>query len=111
MKGAFEIGILLFFSMLMMVIIVGIIFIPVSYQQARHLQEIIVETIEHEDTYDQRIQQIIATKVKSPLPQTYNITPIENNRYQVSVFFPIKIPVLGIWIEGKVETITFPINR
>lgn len=100
MKGAFEFGFILLFSMPLVIFGINFVEIVMNYNQARFLQNYAITTIEHQNRYDSSIQALI----EEELPRCKDCEiEIENihQRYKVTVTFPIKIPLIQYHAHGK----------
>ncbi len=109
MKGAFECGLIMMVGIFFLVLGINFTRIPLAYHQARSYQEIIVTQIEHYHRYDDFVISIIEQSQKVCSACHYLVETTDFNRYQVTVLFPIKIPILNFEVNGKVLTLTQPL--
>ncbi len=108
MKGGFELGLIMFFGMLFVVVGFSLSMVSMSYHNARVYQEAIVSTIDRQDRYDLSVVELIDALPYNCHNCTYQVVNSIDNRYEVIVLFPIRISVLNLSIEGKVSMLTQP---
>ena len=105
MKGAFEFCIIMIFSIPLIVFGINFIQIAMSYNQARYFQDFIITQIEHQNKLNEHVKELIDDGQKFCSSCTYDITQI-NDRYLVTVKFPIDIPLIDYHSKGVTKMIT-----
>lgn len=110
MKGAFETGLVLIVGMFFLALGLNLVRIPYAYHQAKGYQEVIVNQIEYYHRYDNTVINLIKASQSICPTCLYQVNFKTDKRYQVTVNFPIKIPILNIEVNGQVMTFTQPIN-
>ncbi|MEG0959174.1 MAG: hypothetical protein RSE60_07375 [Erysipelotrichaceae bacterium] len=105
MKGAFELGFIMMFSMPVIVLGMNFVQIMMSYNQARYLQDYTISTIEHQNRLDDFVYELIQERASSHPELKLSVTQ-KDARFIVSVKFPVEIPLIGYASTGLVTTNT-----
>ena len=105
MKGAFELSIIMIFSLPFVVFGMNFMQIAMSYNQARYFQDFIVTQIEHQNKLNDNVRELIDEGQKFCSSCTYEIDQI-NDRYAVTVKFPIDIPLIDYHSKGVTKMMT-----
>ncbi len=100
MKGAFEFGFILLFSMPLVIFGINFVEIVMNYNQARYLQNYAITQIEHQNRYDSSVQNLIDDELQRCEDCLIEIENI-HQRYRVTVTFPIEIPLIHYQASGK----------
>ncbi len=108
MKAGFETGIIFFFGMLFLVMSLSMTNVVLMYNQARLTQENALAIIEHQNRYDEEVQDLITQSARLCNGCTLEITnsDLYEYRYKVSVKFPIRLPLFGFTGIGSTEAMT-----
>lgn len=93
MKGAFEFGFIMLFSLPLIVIGINFIDIVMDYNQARFLQNYAINQIEHQNRLDDSVWSLIE-EGKQYCDECNVAIENKNQRYKVTVTFPIRIPLI-----------------
>ena len=105
MKGAFELSIIMIFSLPFVVFGMNFMQIVMSYNQARYFQDFIVTQIEHQNKLNDNVRELIDEGQKFCSSCTYEIDQI-SDRYAVTVKFPIDIPLIDYHSKGVTKMMT-----
>ena len=108
MKAGFETGIIFFFGMMFLIMSLSMTNVVLMYNQARLTQENALSLIEHQNRYDEEVQELITQSARLCNGCTINIVKSElyEYRYMVSVTFPIRLPMFGFTGTGSTEAMT-----
>ncbi len=110
MKGAFEFGFLMMFSLPVLVFGLNFMQIVMTYNQARHLQDYAVTQIEHQNRMDENVMELIENGKQYCTSCQVTITPV-SERYDVKVTFPIDITLVNYHTQGFTHSLTQIIRR
>lgn len=105
MKGAFEFGIIMMFSLPLVVFSLNFMEIALTYNQARQYQNYVVTQIEHQNNLDNTVYELIDEGKKYCETCKLEINPL-NNRYDVKVTFPINIKLINYHSNGVTHMLT-----
>ncbi len=105
MKGAFEFCFIMLFSLPLIVFGVGFVEIMMNYNQARYLQNYTIMQIEHQNRLDDTVYELI-DEGKQYCDQCEVRIIKTNDRYRVTVDFPIRLPIIGYEAKGVTSTLT-----
>lgn len=105
MKGAFEFGFIMLFSLPMIVFGIGFVEIMMNYNQARYLQNYTIMQIEHQNRLDDSVYALIEEGKRYCDQCDVRIINI-NERYRVTVTFPIRLPIINYEAKGMTSTLT-----
>ncbi|MGN1343538.1 MAG: hypothetical protein ACI4U3_03105 [Traorella sp.] len=105
MKGAFEFGIILMFSLPMVVFGLNFMEIAMTYNQARQYQNYVVMQIEHQNNLNEQVYELIEEGKKYCSTCHLDINEM-NNRYDVKVTFPIDINLIDYHTQGITHMMT-----
>ena len=105
MKGAFEFGIILIFSLPFVVFGINFMEIAMTYNQARQYQNYVITQIEHQNSLDDTVYELIDEGKKYCTSCKLDISPI-NDRYDVKVTFPIDISIIDYHTNGVTHMLT-----
>lgn len=105
MKGAFELSIIMIFSLPFVVFGMNFMQIAMSYNQARYFQDFIVTQIEHQNKLNDSVLELIDEGQTFCSSCTYEIDQI-SDRYAVTVKFPIDIPLIDYHSKGVTKMMT-----
>lgn len=105
MKGAFELSIIMIFSLPFVVFGMNFMQIAMSYNQARYFQDFIVTQIEHQNKLNDNVRELIDEGHKFCSSCIYEIDQI-SDRYAVTVKFPIDIPLIDYHSKGVTKMMT-----
>lgn len=105
MKGAFEFGFIMMFSLPIVVFGINFTQIVMTYNQARMYQNYVVTQIEHQNRLDEHVYELIDDGKKYCPSCTLNIAK-ENQRYSVKVNFPINISIVNYHTHGVTHMLT-----
>lgn len=108
MKAGFETGIIFFFGMMFLIMSLNMTNVVLMYNQARLTQENALSLIEHQNRYDEEVQELITQSARLCNGCTVSITrsDLYEYRYKVSVTFPIRLPLFGFSGIGSTEAMT-----
>lgn len=108
MKAGFETGIIFFFGMMFLIMSLSMTNVVLMYNQARLTQENALSLIEHQNRYDEEVQDLITQSARLCNGCTVNIVKSDfyEYRYLVSVTFPIRLPLFGFTGIGLTEAMT-----
>jgi len=108
MKAGFETGLIFFFGMMFLIMSLSMTNVVLMYNQARLTQENALSLIEHQNRYDEEVQEMIMQTARLCNGCTLNITKSDlyEYRYVVSVMFPIHLPLFGFTGMGSTEAMT-----
>lgn len=105
MKGAFEFCFIFVFSMPLLVFGINFMQIAMSYNQARQYQNYAVTQIEHQNRFDESVNELIDEGKK--YCSNCELSVIKNaDRYDVKVTFPIRIPLINYSSRGVTHSLT-----
>lgn len=105
MKGAFEFGFIMMFSLPIVVFGINFMQIAMTYNQARQFQNYTVMQIEHQNRLDESVYELIDEGKKFCPACNIEITPV-NQRYDVCVTFPIDITLVNYHAQGVTHLLT-----
>ena len=105
MKGAFEFGIIMMFSLPLVVFGLNFMEIAMTYNQARQYQNYVVTQIEHQNNLDSIVYELIDDGKKYCESCKLDIQQI-NDRYDVKVTFPIEISLIDYHTNGVTHMLT-----
>ena len=105
MKGAFELGFIMMFSLPFVVFGIGFMEILMNYNQARYLQNYVITQIEHQNRLDDTVYDLIEDEQQYCRGCDVKIINI-NARYRVTVTFPIRLPIIDYETTGLTSTMT-----
>lgn len=105
MKGAFEISFIMMFSLPIIVFGMNFMQIVMTYNQARHFQNYIVTQIEHQNQLNHTVYELIDEGQKYCTSCSFNIHK-NNDRYEVTVTFPIHIHLIDYHTNGVTRMMT-----
>ena len=105
MKGAFEFGFIMLFSLPMIVFGIGFVEVMMNYNQARYLQNYTIMQIEHQNRLDDSVYALIEEGKRYCDQCDVRIINI-NERYRVTVTFPIRLPIINYEAKGMTSTLT-----
>ena len=105
MKGAFEFGFIMIFSLPILVFGLNFVEIMMTYNQARQLQNYAVTQIEHQNRLDEHVYELIDEGSQYCPSCTVTITPYAQ-RYDVKVTFPIRLPLISYTTHGAMHMMT-----
>ena len=100
MKSAFEFAFLMLFSLPFVVFGINFVEIVMNYNHARYLQNYAITQIEHQNRLDHSVWELIDEGKKYCDSCQVDIEEI-NQRYKVTVTFPIQIPLIQYEAIGK----------
>lgn len=105
MKGAFEFGFIMLFSLPLIVFGINFVEIVMNYNQARYLQNYAVTQIENQNRLDDTVYDLIDEQ--SQYCDQCEVDIIKSNdRYRVSVTFPIRMTLIHYEAKGYTSTLT-----
>lgn len=107
MKGGVEFALVMLFGMMFCAIALGLIGVLAQLHDARLLQETIVSAVEHHSS--DQIQELLDSQLICD-NCTYLLHLQSDHRVLITVFFPIRIPVIGLSMQGRISAMTTPIN-
>jgi hypothetical protein len=107
MKGGIEFALIMLFGMMFTALAMGMIGILAQLHDARLLQETVVSAIEHQST--EAVSQQFENRSICPECQI-SIERKVDQRVQVTIIFPIRIPVIDYLTFAKISAMTIPIN-
>lgn len=105
MKGAFEFGILMMFSLPMVVFGLNFMEIAMTYNQARQYQNYVVTQIEHQNSLNEYVYELIDEGKRYCTTCQLDISQV-TNRYDVKVTFPIDIHLINYHTQGVTHMMT-----
>lgn len=105
MKGAFEFGFIMMFSLPIVVFGLNFVEIIMTYNQARAFQNYAVTQIEHQNRLDESVYELIEDGKKYCSTCSISITP-NAQRYDVKVTFPIQLPLIDYHANGTMHMLT-----
>lgn len=105
MKGAFEFGFVMMFSLPILVFGLNFIEIVMTYNQARHYQQYAVTQIEYQNRLDDHVRELIDQGQAYCPTCTIQITPMDQ-RYDVQVTFPIHLSLIHYHRYGVTHMLT-----
>ena len=105
MKGAFEFGIILIFSLPFVVFGINFMEIAMTYNQARQYQNYVVTQIEDQNSLNDTVYYLIDNGKNYCRTCKLEITPVQN-RYDIKVSFPIDISLINYHSYGVTHTMT-----
>ena len=105
MKGAFEFGIIMMFSLPIIVFGLNFVEIMMTYNQARQYQNYVVTQIEHQNNLDSIVYELIDDGKKYCKSCKLDISEI-NDRYDVKVTFPINLSLINYHTNGVTHMLT-----
>ena len=105
MKGAFEFGILMIFSLPVVVFGLDFMEIALTYNQARQYQNYVVTQIEHQNNLDDTVYELIDEGKRYCNTCKLEISNI-SNRYDVKVIFPIDLSIIDYHANGVTHMLT-----
>ena len=105
MKGAFEFGIIMLFSLPIVVFGLDFMEILMTYNQARQYQNYVVTQIEHQNNLDSIVYELIDDGKKYCGSCKLDINKM-NDRYDVRVTFPIDIKLINYHANGVTHSLT-----
>jgi len=105
MKGAFEFGIIMMFSLPIVVFGLNFVEIMMTYNQARQYQNYVVTQIEHQNKLDNIVYELIDDGKKYCKSCILDINQI-NDRYDVKVTFPINLSLINYHTNGVTHMLT-----
>jgi len=108
MKGAFELALVMIFGMFFLAISLSIVAVMINYHNARFIQEQIIATIEHNHSVDSPVLDLIE-QLSLCNGCHYQLEKREDLRVEVSVYFPIFVPLIQFQSMASVTGITIPI--
>lgn len=107
MKGGIEFALIMLFGMMFTALAMGMIGILAQLHDARLLQETVVSAIEHQS--DEAVIEQFEDRSVCPECQI-SIQRKDDHRVQVTIIFPIRIPVIDYLTFAKISAMTIPIN-
>lgn len=109
MKGAFEYAFLMICAMPFIVIGMNFVEVMMQYNNARYLKEYAISAILHQNRYDESVDALIA-----PQAALYPDLDLEiaktDERFLVTVRFPVQIPILDYAMNGEVTSYTMLVD-
>ena len=85
MKAGFETGIIFFFGMMFLIMSLSMTNVVLMYNQARLTQENALSLIEHQNRYDEEVQELITLSARLCNGCTINIVKSELYEYRYIV--------------------------
>lgn len=107
MKGGIEFALVMLFGMMFCAIALGLIGVLAQLHDARLLQETIVSTVEHHSS--EKIQELLESQLICD-SCSYILELQSDHRVLITVLFPIRVPVIGFNVQGRISAMTTPIN-
>ena len=107
MKGGIEFALIMLFGMTFTAIAVGMIGVLAQLHDARLLQESVVSAIEHHST--DQVDDIFRNQ-SICLECRIKLVKNTDQRVQVTIVFPIRIPVIEYRSYGRISAMTIPIK-
>lgn len=109
MKGSFEFAFLMMFSMPFIVLGINFMDVMMQYHHARYLKEYAVSAIEHQNRYDESVDELIKD-VEEMYPELELVIQKAEERYLVKVEFPLRISLLNYETKGEVISYTMLVD-
>lgn len=94
MKGAFEFGFIMLFTMPILVFGISFVELTMHYNQARFLQNYAITQIEHQNRYDHDVAELIDLGLERCKECKIDVEN-QSQRYKVTVTFPIRLPLIN----------------
>jgi len=107
MKGGIEFALVMLFGMMFCAIALGLIGVLAQLHDARLLQETIVSAVEHHSSV--KIQELLESQLICD-SCSYILELQSDHRVLITVLFPIRVPVIGFNVQGRISAMTTPIN-
>lgn len=107
MKGGIEFALVMLFGMMFCAIALGFIGVLAQLHDARLLQETIVSAVEHHSS--EKIQELLENQLICD-SCSYSLELQSDHRVLITVLFPIRVPVIGFNVQGRISAMTTPIN-
>lgn len=107
MKGGIEFALVMLFGMMFCAIALGLIGVLAQLHDARLLQETIVSAVEHHSS--EKIQELLESQLICD-SCSYILELQSDHRVLITVLFPIRVPVIGFNVQGRISAMTTPIN-
>lgn len=107
MKGGIEFALVMLFGMMFCAIALGFIGVLAQLHDARLLQETIVSAVEHHSS--EKIQELLESQLICD-SCSYILELQSDHRVLITVLFPIRVPVIGFNVQGRISAMTTPIN-
>lgn len=109
MKGAFETCLIMFFGMFYVALGTSLIAVTLSYNDARMLQDALVSAIENQNGYSPIVDELVQNRKVRCHNCVYAVNGFAETGYEVSISFPIVIPLIQFQLNGSVKTLTQPV--
>lgn len=111
MKGAFELAIILLVGFPMILLGINFVQIMMSYNNARHLSQYVVNTIEDQNRYDENVDELILKDSNKICNSCLYTVESINDKYLVKVEFPVVVSLINYKNSSIIKTFTMPLSE
>jgi len=112
MKGAFELGLVFLFGMMFVVLGMSFSQVILTQNRARAYGETILALIEHQNRYDETVKTLIQLNpIQCTVCSSVVLKDELTQRYQITITYPLSIPLLNYQKSGVIQLISRPMNR